>query len=120
IHVSSNEQALELVAVADVGPLAAHTVAVHLARLAPGSRPTMARALDTIAGVLTSGACDRWSLPWARVRYRHAQAVRAALVGLMAWRRSTRTSFVSKPIEIQLESLRSRVVRIPPQGGDPL
>ncbi len=41
--------ALELVPVADVGPLAAHPAAVYLARLAPGSRPTMARTLDTIA-----------------------------------------------------------------------
>ncbi|MCK6479436.1 MAG: tyrosine-type recombinase/integrase [Planctomycetes bacterium] len=52
---------------------------VYLARLAPGSRPAMAKALDTIAGILTSGAATARTLPWHLVRYQHAQAVRATL-----------------------------------------
>jgi integrase/recombinase XerD len=39
----------------------------------------MRRALDTIAALLTSGRCDADTLDWARLRYQHTQAVRAAL-----------------------------------------
>src|SRR5947209_4680910 len=53
--------------------------AVYLARLAPGSRRTMRGALDTIAGILTSGRQDAAALDWATLRYQHTQAIRAAL-----------------------------------------
>ena len=60
-------------------PLDQHPVGVYLARLAPGSRPTMQDALDRIAGILTGGRCDRWTLRWHALRYQHTQAVRAKL-----------------------------------------
>ncbi|MFN8544626.1 MAG: site-specific integrase [Candidatus Binatia bacterium] len=41
----------------------------------------MAAALDTVAGLVTGGACDADSLAWARLRYQHTQAVLAALRG---------------------------------------
>lgn len=58
--------------------------AVYLARLAPGSRRTMAEALQTIAGLLTGGRGDATSVDWATVRYQHTQAVRAALAAKYA------------------------------------
>lgn len=56
-----------------------HPAAVYIARLAPGSRRTMRGALDLIASILSSGTADAITLPWAKVRYQHAAAVRAAL-----------------------------------------
>lgn len=56
-----------------------HPAAVYLARLAPGSRPTMTNALDRIAAMLTGDRCDRWTLRWDQVRYQHTQAVRSRL-----------------------------------------
>jgi len=61
-----------------------HPAAVYLARLAPGSRRTMSQALDRIAALLTNGAADAISMPWASVRYQHAAAVRAGLAGDLA------------------------------------
>ena len=57
----------------------AHPAAVYLARLSPGSRPTMRAALDAIAGVLTNGRHSAESLPWPQLRYQHTQAVREKL-----------------------------------------
>lgn len=46
----------------------------------PESRRTMRRALGVVAGVLTGGeATDPASVPWERLRYRHAVGIRAAL-----------------------------------------
>jgi site-specific recombinase XerD len=39
----------------------------------------MRQALDTIAQLVSGGACDARTLPWAGMRYEHTQAVRAAL-----------------------------------------
>jgi site-specific recombinase XerD len=50
--------------------------AVFLARLAPGSRPTMMRSLSLIAAEL-GGSVD--TLPWWSLRYQHTQAIRARL-----------------------------------------
>ena len=50
--------------------------AVYLARLAPGSRPTMMKALDTIARFATGGALDaeRRNLELKRADVRLAEA----------------------------------------------
>ena len=61
-----------------------HPAAVYLARLALGSRRTMAGALDVIAGLLTSYRCDKSSLDWGAVRYQHTAAIRALLADLYA------------------------------------
>jgi integrase len=53
-----------------------HPAYVYLARLAPGSRRTMAQALRVIAG-LAGQHPDR--LDWAGLRYQHTQAIRATL-----------------------------------------
>ena len=53
---------------------------VYLARLAAGSRPTMAEALDTIAGMASGGAIPGDAFPWYQLRYQHAQAIRTRLV----------------------------------------
>lgn len=51
---------------------------VYLARLAPGSRRTMAGALHAIAGLLIPGA-SLDTLPWWQLSYPYTQAVRAAI-----------------------------------------
>lgn len=52
-------------------PLTEHPAYVYLSGLAPGSRPAMGQALDTIAQLLTSNTCDRLTLNWAALRYKH-------------------------------------------------
>src|SRR5215210_357609 len=42
-----------------------HPAAVYLARLAPGSRRTMASSLDIVAGLLTSNRCNFQTLDWS-------------------------------------------------------
>lgn len=60
-------------------PLTQHPVAVYLAFLSPGSRPTMRQALNAIASLVTDGQSDAMSLDWAALRYQHTAAVQAAL-----------------------------------------
>lgn len=36
----------------------------------------MRQALDTIAGLLTSGLADAQHIDWSAIRYQHAQAIR--------------------------------------------
>ncbi len=62
-----------------VGDLTRHPVAVYLARLAPGSRRSQRAALETMAGILTTGRLGIDELPWHRLGYQHTQALRAAL-----------------------------------------
>ena len=80
--------ALVLVLGGRVGPLAVvairtvphqHPAAVYLARLAAGSRPTMRRALNILASIISSGRDDATTLDWAALRYQHTQAMRAVL-----------------------------------------
>ena len=54
--------------------------AVYLARLAASSRRTMGEALDVMAEILAGAPCSRAVFPWHRVRYEHAQQLRAQLV----------------------------------------
>lgn len=61
-----------------------HPAAVYLARLGPGSRRTMKGALDKVAGLLTGGRCDTWTLRWAEVRYAQTAAVRTVLAEQLA------------------------------------
>lgn len=68
---------------AEVLPIERQPAAVYLARLAPGSRRTMAGALDTLAGMLLPGM-DLAACPWWLIRYQHAQAIRAQLAARYA------------------------------------
>lgn len=60
-------------------PLTIHPAAVYLAGLSEGSIPTMKGSLNAIASLLTKGECDALTLDWAKLRYQHTAAVRAAL-----------------------------------------
>jgi site-specific recombinase XerD len=62
-----------------VGDPSQHPVAVYLTRLAPGSRRSQKAALETMAGILTTGRIGIDELPWHRLGYQHTQALRAAL-----------------------------------------
>ena len=57
---------------------------VYLARLATGSRPTMADALNTIAGMLTGGRVAATEINWSTITYAEAQAVRTRLAEELA------------------------------------
>lgn len=61
-----------------------HPGRVYLARLAPGSRPAMAAALERMARVLSGSALGLGEFPWAEVRYQHAAALRARLAAELA------------------------------------
>lgn len=61
-----------------------HPAAVYLARLAPGSRRTMASSLELIAGLLTSYRCNMQTLDWSALRYQHTAAIRSMLAELYA------------------------------------
>jgi site-specific recombinase XerD len=65
-------------------PADKHPAAMYLAHLSPGSRRTMHQALDTIAGILSSGRLDAWTMPWAELRAQHTEAVRAELAARFA------------------------------------
>ncbi len=74
-----------LPAEAAVGRADTNAAAVYLAGLRPSTRKTMRRALNTIAWLLAGEtAAERLddsllSVPWARMRFQHTDAVRAAL-----------------------------------------
>ena len=74
--IPANSNALEVVS----RPLDQNPAAVYLASLAPVGRRGAKRALDMIAGILTNGAADCLALPWERVQFQHAAAVRARLL----------------------------------------
>lgn len=54
-------------------------VLVYLARLAPGSRRTMRQALESVARLVTGGACGALALDWSALRYQHTAAIRTRL-----------------------------------------
>jgi len=66
---------------ASPGPADTHPATVYLARLAPGSRRTMAEAFDDVARTLTAGPLDA---PVSQLRYQRVRAVRAALAERLA------------------------------------
>lgn len=53
--------------------------AVYLARLAPSSRRTMKKCLDTLARLATNGLKLAQELPWEGIRYEHVQGLRARM-----------------------------------------
>jgi integrase len=57
---------------------------VYLARLSPGSRPSMTSALESMARALSGGHLGYANLPWAALRYQHAQALRSTLAARLA------------------------------------
>ena len=60
-------------------PADRHPAGVYLARLAPGSRRAMGRALEHLASLASPGSTAE-QLPWHQLRYQHTQALRAQLV----------------------------------------
>jgi site-specific recombinase XerD len=55
---------------------------VYLAGLAPGSRPTMSGALDTIARIVSGDEEATFrDIPWQALRFQHTAAIRAELAG---------------------------------------
>ena len=66
---------IEVVTRLDTNP-----VAVYLAGLSKGSRPTMRGALNLIAGILSNGKnTDALAMDWASVRFQHTAAIRSRL-----------------------------------------
>lgn len=61
-----------------------HPAAVYMARLAPGSRRTIASALERMAGLLSGRRATIWTLDWAALRYQHTAALRAILAAQLA------------------------------------
>ena len=61
------------------GRIDQHPAAVYLAGLSPSSRETMAQALDIIARIVAGDSADRFTIPWAAIRFQHAAAIRAEL-----------------------------------------
>jgi site-specific recombinase XerD len=62
------------------GPLEQNPAAVYLAGLAPGSRPAMRGALDTIARLVTGDEATTYlDIPWQALRFQHTAAIRSQL-----------------------------------------
>lgn len=62
-----------------------HPAKVYLQSLpSQTSLPTMRRALDTIAGLLTGGQLDHETLPWHLLRFEHTSAVASRVVSSYA------------------------------------
>lgn len=78
LATTSNETNLALV---ETLPLDQNPAAVYLATLSASGRRTQRQALDTIAGIATSGAVtDCLALTWHKLEYQHTAAIRARLV----------------------------------------
>jgi integrase/recombinase XerD len=54
--------------------------AVYLATLKPNGRRTMKQSLDLVAGMLSSGQDDAFSLDWSRIRFQHTALIRSKLM----------------------------------------
>jgi len=54
-------------------------VAFYVARLSPGTRTRITRTLDAIATLIAGEPLSAAVLPWHKLRYKHTQAIRAAL-----------------------------------------
>ncbi|NMB67932.1 MAG: tyrosine-type recombinase/integrase [Chloroflexi bacterium] len=62
-------------------PMDQNPAAVYLAGLSKGSRRTMLQSLNAIAGLLTGGQADCFSVEWGALRYQHTAAIREQLSG---------------------------------------
>jgi site-specific recombinase XerD len=60
-------------------PLDPNPAAAYLAGLAVGSRRTMGDALHLMAGLVSNGQHDAFTLPWGELRSQHTAAIRAKL-----------------------------------------
>lgn len=89
-------------------PPGSHPVGVYLASLSPGSRRTMRASLDSIAGFLSGGREDAWSLRWNGLEYHHAAAVRSALSEVYA--PATANKMLSALRGVMKECLRLRLI----------
>lgn len=67
-------------------PAARNPARVYLASLSNGSQPTMRRALDLSAGILTHYRCNHWNCPWWLLRKAHTNALRAWLAQNLNYR----------------------------------
>ncbi|MBF2067236.1 MAG: site-specific integrase [Calothrix sp. C42_A2020_038] len=61
-------------------PLTLHPAEVYLRSLGLGSRRTMREALNTIALLVSNGACDAVTLDWSKLKYQHTAAIRSVLM----------------------------------------
>lgn len=68
------------IALQNPSPLDRHPAAVYLSQLGSSSRRTMRSALDTIAKILTNGACNALNIDWSRLGYQHTAALRSILM----------------------------------------
>ncbi len=64
---------------ADLPSPGQHPAFVYLARLAPGSRPTLEGALAAVARAIGGEGATIASFPWGELRYQHTAALRASL-----------------------------------------
>ena len=70
----------ESLAIAQVRPLDQNPAAVYLSGLTKEGRRVQKDALDNIAAILTNGAInDCFAIPWDKVKYQHAEAVKAII-----------------------------------------
>lgn len=70
----------DLATIEEATRLDLNPAAVYLAGLAPSSRDTMRRALDTIALILSpNNPTSYLGVPWAQLRFQHTAAIRAEL-----------------------------------------
>jgi len=70
----------QLPALAPIVPPDRHPAHVYIARLGSGSSRTMSEALNTIAGILTTGRANAETCPWPAIRYQHTALIRSALM----------------------------------------
>ena len=74
------EQEPQTLKLASPVPLALHPAEVYLDSLGSDrSKATMGAALDIMAKLLAGSECDRMTLNWAALRYKHTAALRSAL-----------------------------------------
>jgi integrase len=57
-----------------------HPVAVYLANLGQGSRPTMLTALHNIARIVSEGQFTAWDFEWEKLEYQYTALIRATLI----------------------------------------